>query len=142
MPHVSTRTLQRKTFKHISKDLTVLIASLRSKNEIKTFLGELLTPTERVMLTKRLAIIFMLKKDYSFEIIWRTLHVSPSTVARFWKETKRHSYPTISKQIKNEKAREEFWNSLEHTLLAGMPPMNPTQAKRLFPYKRKHGRGY
>ncbi len=45
MPHISKKTLQRKTFKHISKDLTVLIASLRSKSEIKTFLGELLTPT-------------------------------------------------------------------------------------------------
>lgn len=137
MPHLSRKTLRRKTFTRISSDLITLIAGLKSKREIKTFLTELLTPTERIMLAKRLAIIFMLKRDYGFEVIWRTLHVSPSTVARFWKETKKHSYHTISRKINDEKAKEEFWNSFERALLTGMPPMSPRQAKRLFPYKRR-----
>ncbi len=137
MPHVSKKTLRRKTFRHVSRDLIELIAGLRSKGEIQTFLTELLTPTERIMLAKRLAVIFMLKKNYGFETVWRTLNVSPSTVARFWKRTKTHSYPTISKKINNEKTREEFWNSFERALLAGMPPMSARQARRLFPRKRR-----
>lgn len=137
MPHLSKKGLRRKIFKRVSQDLIVLISGLKSRREIKTFLTELLTPTERVMFAKRLAIIFMLKKNYSFETVWRTLKVSPSTVARFWKQVKTQSFHTISSQIKKERAKEEFWNSLERLLLAGMPPMSPSQAKRLFPYRRR-----
>lgn len=136
MPHISKKGIKRKTFLRISNDLIAMISGLRSKREIKALLNEILTPTERIMLAKRLAIIFMLKKDYSFEIVWRTLKVSPSTVARFWKETRIHSYPTISRRIQKEKESQEFWNSLERALLVGMPPMGPRQAKRLYPYKR------
>src|SRR3989338_395322 len=124
MPHLSKKSLRRKTFHRVSRDLIAMISGLESQREIKTFLTELLTPTERVMLAKRLAIIFMLKKNYSFETVWRTLKVSPSTVARFWKQTKTHSFHTISRRISN-------------SLLAGMPPMNPRQAKHLYPYKPK-----
>src|SRR3990167_9033795 len=119
MPHISKKGVKRKTFLRISNDLVVMIAGLHSKREAKLLLNEILTPTERIMLAKRIAIIFMLKKNYSFETIWRTLKVSPSTVARFWKQTKTHSFHTISRRISN-------------SLLAGMPPMNPRQAKRLY----------
>jgi uncharacterized protein YerC len=137
MPHVSKKGIKRKTFLQISNDLITMISGLRSKHEVKSLLNEILTPTERIMLAKRLAIIFMLKKDYSFEVVWRTLKVSPSTVARFWKQTRQHSFPTISSRIQNEKTTKEFWDSLERALLVGMPPMGPRQAKRLYPYKRK-----
>src|SRR3989344_7744615 len=100
MPHISQKRVKRHVFKRMSDEFVKTISSLKSSSEIRGFLNELLTPTERMMLAKRLAMILMLKKGYSFLIIRRTLKLSPSTVARFWKMTKMKSFQFVLKETK------------------------------------------
>lgn len=56
---------------------------LQLQNQRKLLLAELLTDTEKIMLAKRLAVIFLLAKNVPPYRIWNRLKISPSTVARF-----------------------------------------------------------
>lgn len=56
------------------------------KNNIEDFqkvINDILSPNERVMISKRVAIIYLLLKGIEYNIICDVLKVSPSTVAKF-----------------------------------------------------------
>ena len=122
MPHVSRKKLKKKVFIKIGEQLSDTIAKANSARELKWIFKELVTPTERIMLAKRLAIILMLEKGYSFDIIQKTLKVTPQTIVRFWKISKQSSYKPIIKEISTDKTRRNFWQELEENILLGMPP--------------------
>jgi len=122
MPHISQKRVKRHVFKRMSNEFVNTIASLKSSSEIRGFLNELLTSTERIMLAKRLAVILMLKKRYSFLTIRRTLKLSPSTVARFWKITKMKPFQFLSREILRKEKQKKFWEELERLSRFGLPP--------------------
>lgn len=105
----------------IGDQLADIINKTSSPKEIRWFLNELLTPTERIMLSKRLALMFMLKKGYSFSAIQKTLKVTPQTVLRFWHKTKKPSYKAAVQKISEDKPGKNFWKELEE-LLFFLPP--------------------
>ncbi len=83
MPPVSRRTISPKTTKNIYDLLIQSFSKAKGKNEIIPFISDLLTPTEQIMISKRLAIAFLLlRKDYGQRQIAMTLKVSTATVAR------------------------------------------------------------
>ena len=122
MPHVSKKKLKKKIFIKIGEQLSDTIAKANSARELRWVFKELITPTERIMLAKRLAIMLMLEKGYSFNIIQRTLKVTPQTIVRFWKITKQSSYKPVIKEISANKTKSSFWQELEELILLGMPP--------------------
>ena len=75
------------------------------------------------MIAKRLAMIFMVKKGYSFETIERTLKISPVTVSKYWRRTKADEFPLVNRYFKGKKQAEEFWRVLERAVRMGMPPI-------------------
>lgn len=121
MPHVSRKKLKRKVFVKIGEQLADIINKTSSPKEIWWFLNELLTTTELIMLSKRLALMFMLKKGYSFSVIQKTLKVTPQTVLRFWYKTRKPSYKTAVEKMSEEKPSKSFWKELEE-LLFFLPP--------------------
>lgn len=122
MPHVSSKRVKKDIFKRMTNEFVNMLSDLKSKEEIREFIKELLTPTERIMLAKRLAIIMMLKKGYPFHVIERTLKISSSTSIRFWKIIKMNDFSVIMKNIQKERAKKKFWEEIEILLRAGMPP--------------------
>jgi uncharacterized protein YerC len=64
---------------------------------------ELFTPTERIMLAKRLAIICMLGEGYTFDDIQETLRVSPSTIGRIWEAMQKGKYTKIISIVRKRK---------------------------------------
>lgn len=122
MPHVSRKKLKKKVFIKIGEQLSSTIAKANSTRELRWVFSELITPTERVMLAKRLAIILMLERGYSIDIIQKTLKVTPQTIVRFWKITKHSFYKPIIRKISSNKAKSDFWQELEKFVLVGMPP--------------------
>lgn len=81
MPHISKNPVSEKVLRTIdAKFISLLSAHTSKRNKI---LGQLLTETERVMLAKRLSIIFLITRGLSTHKISSLLKVSPSTVARF-----------------------------------------------------------
>ncbi|OGF63456.1 hypothetical protein A2926_00840 [Candidatus Giovannonibacteria bacterium RIFCSPLOWO2_01_FULL_44_40] len=122
MPHVSRKKLKKKVFVKIGEQLADRICKTSSPAEIRWFLNEILTRTEQIMLAKRLAIILMLRKRYSFRTIQKTLKVTPQTVLRFWRKTKKPSFQVIVNKISEDKGWGNFLEWLEAFLLVGMPP--------------------
>jgi|SRR3990167_8798380 len=83
MPPVSRRILPVKISKNIYNLLVHSFSKANSKTELLPFVSDLLTPTEQIMVSKRLAIAFLLlRKDYDQRGIASTLKVSTATVAR------------------------------------------------------------
>ncbi len=58
------------------------LVEIQTGDEAKQFIKDFLSPTEQIMLSKRLAIAFLLEKKYEFRQISRILRVSLSTVAK------------------------------------------------------------
>lgn len=83
MPPVSRRLVSPKITKNIFDLLVHSFSKAHGKSEILPFISDLLTPTEQKMISKRLAIAFLLlRKDYDYRQIAKTLKVSTGTVAR------------------------------------------------------------
>ncbi len=74
------------------------------------FLLALLTPTERLMLAKRLAIIILIKEGLPESTIANTLHVTRVTVSRMqlFFEARGQGYEIALKKLDEEKALQEI----------------------------------
>src|SRR3989344_8538377 len=82
------------------------LADLRKKDEVQEFLNDLLTPTERIMLAKRLAIATLLIKGTTYEYIRDVIKVSTSTImgVKTWLNIGGKGYlKAVTKLILNEK---------------------------------------
>jgi len=80
MPQVSKYPISRDVYERIFDIFLNTLARLKTRKKVAAFLKEFLTPTEQVMLAKRLAIAFLLRKDYRYREISEILKVSLSTV--------------------------------------------------------------
>ena len=119
MPHVSKNKVKRKIFLAMSERLLEAVVKAASRQRGQSLIAELLTPTERVMLAKRLAMIVMIRRGYSFYRIAKTLKVSFSTVARFYARVQSGQYAYLANLLET-KAHPS--SSLERLLRFGLPP--------------------
>ncbi len=85
------------------------------------------------MLTKRLAIIFLLIENYSSYSISKTLIVSDSTVRQIQSQLLmgRHD-PIIKLMQKKTFDKAEFWKTVEALLQCGLPPRGKGRWKWLY----------
>lgn len=56
------------------------LVKIRDQKEADQFISDLLTPTEKIMLAKRLAIAFLLQKGYDYRTIQKIIRVSTPTI--------------------------------------------------------------
>ena len=95
----------------------------------KARVRSILTPTERIMLAKRLAIIAMLDADNSYYRIQKTLNVSVSTVSRLHRRLLAGDFNPLRSIFKRGLS---FLDYLELFLSAGMPSIaGPRDQKRI-----------
>ena len=95
-----------------------------STRERRAFFDDLLTPTERIMFSKRLAILYLLAKGYTVRSIQEMLRVSPSTVARLWTSVQRGKYAEVMRQIQKKSERD---SDIVRWFAALMPPRHMTR---------------
>lgn len=81
MGHLSKRRLPNDTRKLIDKALLWTFSRLKG-NQSELVIESILTPTERIMLAKRLGILFLLKEGKEEAAIAETLKVTQGTVSR------------------------------------------------------------
>lgn len=86
MAQLSKIQLESKIAKQIAEQLVETLRLLSSSKEIISLLNELLTPTERLMIAKRLGIAVLLSKGYGYRDIRGILKVSFPTIrsVEFW----------------------------------------------------------
>ena len=110
MTQVSKYPVSKDVYERIFDIFLKTVSGLYSKNKAGGFLKEFLTPTEQIMLSKRLAISFLLSKNYKYREITRILRVSTNTIMRvsFLNKNGKYYKQTIDKIINDEKL-EDFW---------------------------------
>lgn len=124
MAQLSKRFLQKKVEERILDLFWTSLSSLSTKDKTSIFLDDLLTQTEKLMLSKRLAIAFMLIKGYDYEIINNILKVSDATI---WKVKTNLSYrgkgyTTVIGEIMKKEKWGQFWEDLSNLFEEILPP--------------------
>ncbi|MDA1334452.1 MAG: Trp family transcriptional regulator [bacterium] len=131
MPHISQKQLSKKVQKRISQQFFETLYDLKSREDFIGFLNELLTETEQLMLMKRMALIVMTERNIPFKVIEKTLHMSPDTIARYWKRSKTKEHKIIMRRLNKESVWGELCDDIERALLFGMPSRSMKQRRRL-----------
>lgn len=115
MPQVSKKYLKPWVEKRMWQVLEKTFSRSRGHLEVRELLRDVLTPTERIMLAKRLASAILLLKEYDYRQICHVLKVSSSTVLSVFKQLNiaGQGYRRAAAQIARDRQREEFFASLE-----------------------------
>lgn len=82
MTQVSKYPIPDIVYKRIFDIFCKSLVKIDTKDEASQFIKDFLTPTEQIMMAKRLAIAFLLDKGYDFRSVHQVLRVSFTTVAR------------------------------------------------------------
>ncbi len=123
MVRVSREKLKKKVLEQINFRLVDTISKLETNSSTKSFINDLLGEEEKIVLAKRLAVIFMLQENISWYRITKLLKISPSTVKRIALDIDSERYDNILKVVKQKKNRVTFWDNLDRVLKCGMPPI-------------------
>lgn len=80
MAKVSKNFVSKDTEQFIWKSLLEVFRDVKTNDEAEIILNDLLTPSEKIMLSKRLAIAFLLMRGKSYVEISKKLKVSFATI--------------------------------------------------------------
>ncbi len=109
MSQVSKYPVQKDVYDEIFDTFLQVIVNLRTKDEVRKFFNEFLTPTERVMFSKRLAAGLLIAEGYEYRDISNLLKTSSSTIATFSSYYKYgDGYKKVIDKIKTDKEISEF----------------------------------
>jgi len=124
MAQVSKYPLKKEVKERIDELLWEVIGSLRSKEETENFFRDLLSPTEEIMLSKRLAIALMLLKKYDYRTISDVLKVSTGTVGKIslWLKHEGEGYRRVLEKIIAKEKWEELWEKIDERISKIIPP--------------------
>lgn len=104
MTQVSKRVIQQKVQDRIFTLFVASILKCNSKEIAVALIEDLLTPTERIMLSKRFSIAYMLLKGYDYDSISEILKVSRTTIGKvsYWLKEKGSGMRTIIQKIQRD----------------------------------------
>ena len=121
MPHISSKPLKEEDEK-ILKSRLIKIFQIIGKDKSSGYaIQEFLSPTEMIMLSKRLGIIYLIHEEKPTLDICEMLQVSSSTVLRIEKIFDRGGYKHLCKVM--DKLEPSLLEIIETILGAGMPPI-------------------
>jgi len=105
MTHVSRKKLPDKILHQILDSFLFVLADTKNKEQMAQFLGAFLSNTEKVMLAKRLAIVYLLNEGVEESRVAEILNVTRPTVARIhlWYETKGKGYQIAIIKLRKQK---------------------------------------
>lgn len=84
-----------------------VIATSRTKSDFQSIMVDLLSPVERIMISKRIVIMYLLLQNIDYTMICRVLKVSTATVAKFrlLMEKSKGLIPKLKQIVRNEKIK-------------------------------------
>lgn len=82
MTQVSRFRLKEDIQERVNELLAEVFLGIKDKSELKSFLDDFLSPTEKTVLSKRLAIAILLAKGNDYANIARVLKVTPTTISK------------------------------------------------------------
>lgn len=136
MAQVSRYPLSKDVYKRVFEILFQSIANIKNPQEVKEFFDDFLSPTERIVLAKRLSIAVLLAKGYDYNDVREVLKVSPPTIAAVNASLKYKgkAYKRVVNRILRSDKFEEFLGKIED-LFDKIPPITGDWEEKL----RKRG---
>lgn len=130
MTQVSRRYLPSNVSSQIFEMFLSALSSLSTPTKVNIFITDLLSPTEQVMLSKRLAIAYMLEKKYTQRRIMDILKVSLTTINKISLSMKKPKggYRTVIRHMLTIQNISDFFNQIEEKLDQLLPPKGNWQA--------------
>lgn len=124
MSKISRRYLNKELEDKILEVFLKTIVDIRTLVEARNFVEDLLSPTERIMLIKRLAIAVLLTKGKTYEYIDHTLKVSRATImtVSLWLKHGKGGYRRVVDNILKTQNRERLIDNIEEILIRLSPP--------------------
>lgn len=115
MTQVSKYPVSKDVYDTIYEVFVETVSNLVTKRQVSNFFSEFLTPTERVMLVKRLAVGVLLSKSYNYREVSRILRVSTATVGRYAFLLNYGDYykDTVQRILNNERIEKFFLDTGE-----------------------------
>lgn len=99
MVNISKNVLNTKIKEKINELLIVHVLRMKTKKQAKNLVYELLTPTERIQLAKRFAILSMLNRNHETMTISNTLKVSRTTIGSVEDKMEKGGYDSTIKEL-------------------------------------------
>lgn len=139
MSKISKRLLNKEINKRIFNLFWKTIAGLKTPTEANSFFDDLLSPSEQIMIAKRLAIAVLLTKNFTYTEIDNALKVSRPTIMNvsLWLKHKGAGYRKAVEKILKDEKKEEFLDKIEEILLGMEIPAKFNSSR----YQSKQQRG-
>ncbi|MDO8487412.1 MAG: Trp family transcriptional regulator [Candidatus Curtissbacteria bacterium] len=139
MSQVSRRLLDKRIEEQIFETLWEAISQLKDKKDIQIFLNDLLTPVERIVLAKRLAIAVLLLKSTDYGTIKNLLKVSGETISKVSLILKMNNgYKLAINKIVMTEAGRQFWQDIESALYRLGTPRKAFLPEEVIKYRLGH----
>ncbi len=118
---LSNNPLNKNIEKQLSEMLYGVLAELKTPEEIKMVLGDVLTEGERAAMIKRLGIAVYLDKGRSYEDVKKNIKVSSATIASVAENLGSSGWQEIIRRIKAEAWAEEWTNKIARGIKKLLP---------------------
>lgn len=102
------------------------LAGIKTGKEVENFISEFLSPTEKIMLAKRLSIAILLNKNYEVREICKILKVSKNTIVKvnqFIKHKQGYLY-NLTQEINRDNKIKEFWEEVGFNIEKSAIPLS------------------
>ncbi|MCL4382922.1 MAG: Trp family transcriptional regulator [Patescibacteria group bacterium] len=148
MSQVSKRFISKEIEDRMLEIFWQSLASCSTKETVASFLEDLLTPTEKIMLSKRVSIALLLLKGYDYKSINNILKVSAPTIwtVSLWLKTKGKGYRMVLKRIIQNEKWDKLWQNVEKQIQDILPPRPGTNwaevRKRQWEKRRQQQKPY
>lgn len=116
MSQVSKYPISKNIADRIFEIFLTTFVRIKNKDESDQFISDLLTHTEKIMLAKRLAIAFLLEKEYDYRAIKRILRVTDGTIASV-NIARRHGSDGYKKVIQKIMKEDELIKLLDKAVI-------------------------
>lgn len=120
MTNISKKALKKKDADALFVQFASIISKLNTDSS-QTFLQNVLTKSERIMLMKRIAAILMLSKGYSTYKVWTLLNISSSTAKHYAAQYEQGAYSAFLTSL--NKPRSSLLKEVEQLLDNIIAPM-------------------
>ena len=141
MSQISRRILNKQVEEKVFETLWEAISQVKSKDDVKLFLSDLLSPVERIMVAKRLAIAVLLLKGSSYETIIDILKVSNETISKIALILRANSgYKIAVNKLLRSEAGREFWQGIEDLIYRLSSPGKVFLPEEVVKYRLGHSK--
>lgn len=136
MTQVSKYPISKDVYERCWEIFTKTLIGIKNSKDVDEIVSDLLTPTERIMLTKRLAIAFLLTEGYEYREIIKLLKVSFQTISSV-NNSLQYGNNGYKKAVSRIRKDERLMDILNKTVQALITPATKSMAGGTWRYLKQ-----